>query len=90
MPLDRDEWAKGRRVSPLERSVLEFLKKNKDKAYTPSEVAESIYELKTTSVANLANMILTVMAVESSLKQLTRDGSVQSKQIGASTYYIAA
>lgn len=90
MPLKRDEWAKGRKVTLLERSVLDFLKENREKAYTTSEIAQSLYKFGATSLINLANMVLTTLAIESSLKDLVRDGLVKSKQIEGFTYYIAA
>jgi hypothetical protein len=42
MSISKDEFEKGKKKDPLEEKIVDFLKKNKDEAFTGTEIAESI------------------------------------------------
>jgi hypothetical protein len=89
LPIDSDEFAKGRKIAGIERTILQFLKGNKTKAFTQPEILSSLYAYDTSSWGAIVKGVLIALGVERALEGLVRDGSVRAKQIENQTYYKA-
>lgn len=81
MPLDWKDWNKGEKVETLEHMVERFLIKNKKHAFTSSEIAQSIYNLRLDDVNSLLEGVISFSAVDNALRHLVREGTVQSRVI---------
>ena len=99
MPIDKDEWEKGRkkdtlrREDTLEAKIKRILDNNKTKAYSSSDITNIFYKPKSKSIPNFAKGVSIYLAVDSALKKLENNGLVKSKVIeqsdGTDMYYTA-
>lgn len=89
MPIDTDEFAKGRKISGLERSVLQFLKKNSDSAYTESEIMAAIYPGRVSNWTGVAKRVVEGLVIGNALDNLTKDGSIRAREVNGVIYYKA-
>ena len=92
MPIASDEFEKGRKIEAVERRVLDFLKKNKNKAFTQTEILNALYPSAPNQGfwTGLASGLLLGIGVENALKKLVDDGLVKGKQITGEIYYRAS
>ncbi len=81
MPLDWSEWNKGEKEETLEDMVERFLIKNKKHAFTSSEIAQRLYNLKLNDVSSLLDGVISFSAVDNALRHLVREGTVQSRVV---------
>ncbi len=83
-PISKDEFNTGREQTKLEKRVVAFLQKNKDRAFTTQEILRSasrrvgiLFRTDTVSTA----------ALDAVLLELLKERRVLSRKIGAETYY---
>lgn len=93
MPIKKGEWDRGRKWNTTEEKVLTFLRKNKDTAFTSSEVYSGIYRASGHGFLSLIGAIVTSMSVDDALNTLIKEGTVKAKivqgTVGEETYYLA-
>ena len=90
MPIDSDEWNKGRSISQMEKAVLKFLRANRKQGFSSAEVTRGLYRLSTANLGEFAKGMLTLWAVESTLNQLVKDGDAKVRELDGTFYYRAA
>ncbi len=85
MPISKKEFKKGRLVTDAEKTMLDFLKRNPDKAYAARELVEALgYVLGEDWVGDL----VTLTTVERILKTLVKENAVVKRHIGFTDYYM--
>ena len=90
MPIDGVEFEKGRKITGVERTVLQFLRQNRSRAFTQSEILGSLYRMDTSNWTAIARGVISALAVDRALSNMTNDRTVRAKQIDGQTYYKAA
>ena len=85
MPISIKEFKKGRLVTSPEKDVVDFLKKNPQKAYTAREIVEAIGYLLGVDVVS---DVTTTGAIVGILETLTKEKAVVKRQIGFVDYYV--
>ena len=85
MPIDMDEWNKGRIQETNESLVESFLEEGKGKAYNTSEIAFAIFKLD--EYTDFGRRFVASWVVQSALDNLVKEGRVQVKSI--KTQYVA-
>lgn len=99
MPIDKDEWEKGRKEDTLrkedilESKIKRFLDNNRTKAYSSSDITNIYYKPKSKGIPNFAKGVAIYLAVDSALEKLVNKGLIKSKVIeqsdGTDMYYTA-
>jgi hypothetical protein len=92
MPINKDEWNSGRTADTSEARVENFLKANKGQAFTPSEIAASVFGLRQiNSIGEFISNFGSLYLANDALKTLLKDGRIQAREIrrqfGSETYY---
>ena len=86
MPIDKAQWEKAGRIVSMETTVLEFLTRDRDKAYSGKEVGNEVMKdslmKPMTGAAIVACVIMT-------LDNLFRQGKVDVRKLGRIVYYKA-
>lgn len=92
MPINKDQWNSGRTADTNEARVENFLKANRGQAFTSSEIAAGVFDLRRVHnigefVSNLGSLHLT----NDALKTLLTEGRIRAREIqrryGSETYY---
>ncbi|OGS51100.1 MAG: hypothetical protein A3K65_06625 [Euryarchaeota archaeon RBG_16_68_12] len=84
MPITKEEFQKGRKISPLEKGGEKFLSENAGRAYTVSEILRGVgYK----TGINLVSDFVNVIGLEQVLKKLIADKKVAARQVDFETYY---
>jgi hypothetical protein len=89
LPIDKAEFIRGKAGRPYYFEVLEFLEKNRDKAYTADEIDRELgvnlpYGLEG-AVATGAGLAYLFAVLDS----LVRDGKVSQKMVEEDMYFMA-
>ncbi|TET91957.1 MAG: hypothetical protein E3J35_00385 [Methanomassiliicoccales archaeon] len=85
MPISKKEFKKGHPVTDAEKTMLNFLKRNPDKAYAARELVEALgYVLG----EDLLGDFVTMTAVNEILKTLIKEKAVVKRHIGFTDYYM--
>jgi len=86
MPINMDEWNKGRDEDTMDLKIEKFLSSNKGKAFSLNEIVEGIY-----GDVDWARLMVYLVSTRVILDKLIREGSIKSKiiqkEIGKDTYY---
>jgi hypothetical protein len=92
LPIDSDEFAKGKKITGIERTVLQFLKQNNSRAYTQPEILTTLYRMSTHArdLADITWGVITALSVDKALETLVKERSVLAKELDHETYYMAA
>ncbi|MFQ5883782.1 MAG: hypothetical protein ACE5IO_01625 [Thermoplasmata archaeon] len=85
MPISKKEFKKGRPVTSTEKTVMNFLKKNPQEAYTAREIVEAIGYLLGQDVVS---DVVTTWAIVGTLETLIGEKTVVKRQIGFVDYYM--
>lgn len=92
MPINADEWEKGRTSDKLESRIEEFLQENKGQAFTVGEIINHLYQFKTENWAGFLLNLGSAFVVQKVLGDMIEKGIVKSKiveeQIGTDEYYM--
>jgi hypothetical protein len=86
MPIEIDEFNKGKHDIEVQREILAFLRVNKTKAFTIEEILEGIGHLK--SSEDLSLMLMQSISYSIILGQLIKDRRIKSKIIDYKNYYM--
>jgi hypothetical protein len=90
MPIDRSEFESGKVLTEIEKAVISFLEKNRNKAYTAYEIMEGI-NLQT-SFRDFWRAIASGIAIvgfQLTLNNLATSGKIKMNIINGIYYYIA-
>jgi len=86
LPIGKAEWEKAGRIVSMETTVLEFLTRDRDKAYSGKEIGNEVMKdslmKPMTGAAIVACVIMT-------LDNLFRQGKVDVRKFGRIVYYKA-
>jgi hypothetical protein len=86
MPIEIDEFNKGKHDQEVIKEILEFLRANRTKAFTIEEILEGIGHKKGTGDPNL--MVMQLISYSTIMGQLIKDRRIKSKIIGYKNYYM--
>ncbi len=86
MPIRKDEFEKGRILSEMEKTVLNYFRQHKDKAFTASEIAIA---LESTTGDNFLADLLSAVSLYLILEGLVREKEIIKRVVGGQTYYAA-
>ena len=92
MPIDKTQWEQGQPWRAVETRILEFLKKNPDKAYTAKEIADEVVGHDPKAPALIFEIMAesgTAVMVFVTLESLIRQGKVEARKIAKIPYYKA-
>lgn len=103
MPIDEDEWEEGRSAEAIEYKILDFLRKNKPKAYSFDELRGRFGKSKDLETVDREDFfqglnqvmmdIADTIKINDALDQLIEEGKVERREIeqdiGTETYYRA-
>jgi hypothetical protein len=90
MPINRDEFESGRVLSNLERAIVAFLEKSRDKAFPSDEIMDGIH--LQTDFSDIFRAIISgvvVLGFPSILQRLATDRKIRMNIIGGRYYYMA-
>jgi len=102
MSISRDEFEKGKKKDSLKEQIMDFLKENKDEAFTATEIAKSIGIVDWVRDVNedlTINMKTFIKFLHESLpggvwfnfyralNELVRENKIKNKKIGSEDYY---
>ena len=80
MPINENEWSKGRVQSQLKPTILKFLEGNRSQAFTEMEIIELVEQFSCDSTSFLLD-IESSSSIRQALEELTIDKKIQSKLI---------
>lgn len=86
MPIEIDEFNKGKPDMQIQKEILAFLRENNTKAFTIEEIIEGIGHLK--SSEDLPLMLMQSISYSIILGQLIKDRRIKSKIIDYKNYYM--
>ena len=85
MPISKEEFDKGRKMAPVERPILTFLKLRPDSAFTAREIANRVRQH--TFGINIIWDVTATMEVDRALDVLSKEAKIERKQVGDEVYY---
>ena len=86
MPIDKNEFDRGKKDDWVAKRILSFLKRNKDKGFDSSEIIRGIgYKIRDD---RLVWEVLGYMAFHRTLDDLVKDGRVIKKKVSYNDYYM--
>ena len=90
MPISRDEFESGQVLTALERRIISFLDKNRDRAFASNEIMDGI-NLQTDFGDVLKAIVsgLIIFGFPSILRDLVVKGKIRMDFIGGRYYYMA-
>jgi hypothetical protein len=90
MPISKDEFESGKVLSELEKAIVTFLQRNRDKAFTSNEIMDGINIQADFSdwLKAIASGIV-VLTFPSILNNLVISGKIKMNMIQGSYYYMA-
>ena len=86
MPIEIDEFNRGKMDLEIQKEILDFLRMNRTKAFTIEEIIVGIGHLKITD--DLRMMFLQSISYSIILGQLIKDRRIKSKTIDHKNYYM--
>ena len=86
MPIEIEEFNKGKHDQEVIKEILEFLRANRTKAFTIEDILEGIGHKEGTGDPNL--MIMQLISYSTIMGQLIKDRRIKSKIIGYKNYYM--
>jgi hypothetical protein len=86
MPIEIDEFNRGKHDQEVQKDILDFLRTNRTKAFTIEEILEGIGHKKITDDPNL--MVMHLISYSIILGQLIKDRRIKSKIIDYRNYYM--
>jgi hypothetical protein len=86
MPIEIDEFNRGKADMEIQKEVLGFLRENRTKAFTIEEILEGIGHLKSSD--DLPLMLMQSISYSIILGQLVKDRRIKSKIINYKNYYM--
>jgi len=86
MPIEIDEFNKGKPDMQIQKEILAFLRENNKKAFTIEEIIEGIGHLKSSD--DLPLMLMQSISYSIILGQLIKDRRIKSKIIDYKNYYM--
>ncbi|UCE39306.1 MAG: hypothetical protein JSW00_08835 [Thermoplasmata archaeon] len=86
MPIEIDEFNKGKHDQEVQKEILDFLRANRTNAFTVEEILEGIGHLKSTD--DLPLMLMQSISYSIILGQLVKDRRIKSKIIDYKNYYM--
>jgi hypothetical protein len=86
MPIEIDEFNKGKHDMEVQNEILGFLRANNTKAFTIEEILEGIGHKKSTD--DLALVLMQSIGYSIILGQLIKDRRIKSKMIDYQNYYM--
>jgi hypothetical protein len=90
MPISKDEFESGQVLSALTKSIVTFLKKNPDNAYTSSELMEGInFQADFRDFFRAMISGLAILMSPNILDDLAVKGTIRKNFIDGQYYYIA-
>jgi len=81
MPIDADEWNKGRTDDQLKSKIESFLRKNEGQAFSAGEIINHLYQFKGEGWASFLLNLGSIFVVRNALKDLIKEETVKSKII---------
>jgi len=90
MPIDRSEFESGRVLTEIEKAVISFLERNRNKAFTMGEIMDGINFQ--TSFSDFWKAIISGLAIvgfQSFLNNLVTSGKIRMNIIYGIYYYMA-
>jgi hypothetical protein len=84
MPITSEEFNKGRKVSTLEKTILQFLRQHPDQAFTENEIAQAIGTVKGKT---LLDDLVNIFTIPTVLNTLIKEGHITKRNIDSQTYY---
>ena len=84
MPISKEEFEKGRKIPPLERTVVNFLQAHRNQAYSESEISNSLRLVRGT---NFFSDVIGALTLSGVLNTLAVEGRVTKKTVGDTEYY---
>ena len=86
IPIDKDEFDRGKKDGWVAKRVVSFLEKNKNKAFNIDEIMRGIgYEMRED---NLVWEFLGFWAFNNTLDHLVKDGRIVNKKVDFNDYYM--
>jgi len=86
MPIEKDEFDKGKHDIDVQNEILAFLRQDNTKAFTLEEIMEGIGHKKGTG--DLPLVLLQSISYSIILGQLVKDRRIKSKMIDYQNYYM--
>ena len=87
MPIEKDEFNRGKKDDWVAKKVISFLKANKNKAFTANEIMQGMgYAV---NIDSLIWGILGCWAFNRTLEGLVEDGRIITKKVNYVDYYMA-
>lgn len=86
MPIEIDEFNKGKPDMQIQKEILAFLRENKKKAFTIEEIIEGIGHLKSSD--DIPLMLMQSISYSIILGQLIKDRRIKSKIVDYKNYYM--
>lgn len=95
LPIDKEEWNRGRTWETVEGQVEVFLSKNGGRAFTQFEIAIGLGRISQgTDLGSFLGDFASLWVVGNALQNLIKEGKVKAKvvkkEIGEETYYMAS
>jgi hypothetical protein len=89
MPISRSEFESGRVLGQVEKAVIGFLERNRNNAYSISEIIDGI-NLKADfgDVWNVILFVIGIAAFQSILNNLVTSGKIRMNIINGMPYYM--
>lgn len=86
MPIEIDEFNRGKHDQEVQKEILDFLRANRTRAFTIEEILEGIGYKKNVADPNL--MVMPLISYSVILGQLIKDRRLKSKMIDNKIYYM--
>ncbi len=82
MPINQDEWSKGKILSKLKPTVIKFLEGNRSQAFTDVEIMESLKQNnQNVSSQDFLTGMDSLLLLRQKLKELISEEVIESKLI---------
>jgi len=93
MPIGKDEWDAGRTYETVEAKILTFLRKNRNKGLTLTEIFQGLGYKVTIGSWGIIGAFIGAYEVQNALENLVNEKTVKARVIrnavGEETYYMA-
>ena len=94
MPIGKEEWSSGSKSDSFETQILSFLRRNRDTAYTLSEIVAALgYHIEISDFGSFVGGVAGYWVFQNAMESLLREGTVEARKIeqtgGKQTYYKA-
>ena len=94
MPIGREEWNLGSKSDSFETQILSFLRRNRDTAYTLSEIVAGLgFHVEIRDFGSFIGGVAGYWVFQNAMETLIKEGTVEARKIeqtgGKQTYYKA-